>query len=64
MGRLYGRERFLPGTIIGQIAALQLLFYATFGVASWAGCAVVGLEWPLRLITTDEYYDGEGRALG
>lgn len=66
MGRLYGRDRFEPGKIIAQIAVMQLLFYLTFAATSYLGCMVVGLEWPVRLLTTDEYYDGErgGAGLG
>lgn len=59
MGRLYGRDQFEPGKIVVQIAIMQLLFYLTFGAFSWLGCMFVGLEWPMQLLTTDEFYDGE-----
>lgn len=58
MGRLYGRERFQPGAILGQIALLQALFYAAFSAATFVGCTVVGVAWPVSLVVTDEYYTG------
>lgn len=58
MGRLYGRERFQPGLICGQIWALQLLFYANFGLATFVGCVLVGADWTPRFVFTDEFYDG------
>lgn len=61
MGRLYGRERFQPGAILGQIALLQALFYAAFSAATFVGCTVVGIPWPVTMVVTDEYYTGAWR---
>ena len=50
MGRLYGRERYNPLLIIGQILLLQLIFYVVFSLVSYSSCFLSNTKWSPDLL--------------
>jgi hypothetical protein len=60
-GRLYGRDRWHPGRILSQIGLMQALFYAMLAGGTGLGCLLCGLSWPVFIMFSGDYYDGQSR---